>query len=254
MQNIVVSLVVAACFVLPAVSASAVTEGSGLTTKVGRPGTSWSQTLNLNAGELVNVLITYTNQSEFVQKYVTIRDTLPAGATFKSGSAYLFNAAAPQGAQQADTLTTSGIHTGAIKPGQNVFVQFQMTMPGMNQIDCGSRQVVNRADAVSASGNKTYTAQNTLSVSRSCAVTTQPVPPTTTTSTPAAPVVTTATATATTGTTQRTAPVQTVATTPNADSKSLVNTGPGSILLIALVAALVGTLGSRIVLYRLFGS
>lgn len=272
------------------VAASAATPSSGLSGKVGRPGTSWTDSVAVAPGAVVNVLIAYTNENASVgQKFVLLRDTLPTGASFNTGSAYLFTKAVPTGAQQADTLTTSGISTGALKPGETAMIQFQMTMPSATSLACGKNVLVNRADGASRTGNKTYATSNNIIIKRDCTLTPPPAPapaPTPTPTPPAAPTPTTSVAIvaidASVNTTNNTynypatpqvaaahtttpVPAATVASSnTNArpvasadkatDSKTLVNTGPGSILVLVIVASLIGFFGSRFMLYRLLGA
>lgn len=269
-KGLLVGLALFSGLIVSAAPVSAATQGVGLSVKVGRPGTSWSSTLAVNTGEAVNVLITYTNQGEFLQKYVTISDSLPAGASFKAGSAYLFTPSAPAGVQQADTLIGNGISTGALKPGETAFIQFQMALPASISVACGSVQLTNQVSGTSYTGSKTYGANTAITVNQPCAVTT--TPPASPPVTPAiTAVVTPAVATTVNTTTARvasantTVPAQshasTVSTIPvvaatnsAADSKTLVNTGPGNVLFIALIATVVGAVGSRFVLYRLLGA
>lgn len=267
---------VVACATVFVAPAAAITQGTGLSGSVGRPGTQWSSALSVNPGETVNVLIQYTNKTSAAgkQQHITITDTLPQGATFANGSAYLYTPAAPNGVKQADTLTTTGISTGTLKAGETAYIQFELFIPGSTQIACGTSNLVNKISAINQAGTKTYAAQNTIAVTKQCPATT-PATTTTTTSSPTTtttntttttsttpatttsttPATTTSTSTSTTPTTTTTTSTAKLSTPSDSDNtpQTLVNTGSksGSILGIFVAAALVGVALYRFALPRL---
>ncbi|MBC7581366.1 hypothetical protein H7097_00675 [Aeromicrobium sp.] len=274
-------LAFAASILVSMVPAYAATASTGLTASAARPGTAWASSVSAPAGEIVNVLLTYVNDNQSGQKFVIIQDTLPTGATYLPGSAYLFSPAGSPGVKQADTITTSGISTGALKPGGVSYIQFQMKLPPAANLNCGNNSLTNRAVGSSRTGNKTYAASSAIIATRTCTAALAPAatPPqpvatpavpavvkqvnkavnilavdnsvhTTNNQTPATPQVASATTTAA-APAPTSAAIQPVATT---SAKGLVNTGPGSIIGLFLVAVIVGTIGSRLVLYRLLGA
>jgi hypothetical protein len=252
-----ISLIALVAMAMPA-TVYAAELGSGLTGSVGRPGTQWSTTLTANPGEVVNVLIQYTNKNQTNQQYVTITNALPKGATFNATSAYLYTPSSPSGTQQADTLTTSGIRTGLLKPGETAAIQFQMTMPSADKLACGANDLVNTINGVSRSGNKAYSAQNTIRINKQCQApapatnTTKPTPPAAATTTQAvAPVTTTTTAAsapATATTTTTTASTQSTASKSDSGKESLVNTGAGSVFGLFAAVAIIGAAFHRFVI------
>jgi hypothetical protein len=285
------SLSILASLLLAAVPASAASS-SGLEVFVGRPGTSWSDKIQVTPGDGVNVLIKYTNLNAGTQKSVVVTDILPQGAVYSAGSTFLFAPGGPaSGTKQQDKLTSSGIPLGTLTPGAVAFIQFTMTMPKANALDCGKTTLMNRATA--AGKNKSSDAGAMIVVNRQCAqapttTPTQPATPTTHNTTPPTSTTnvsvvnidastttidnsfntasntttaqvqtastTTAGATTAAATNQYAQTPQTAQTANTTNAKTLVNTGVGSMAVIFLVAVVVGTFGSRFVLYRMLGA
>ncbi len=283
--SVVSGLVIVAGTLLSSATTFAATASDGLATWVARPGGTWADTVTVAPGETINIYISYTNMNTSGQKYVMLTDALPSGASFSPGSAYLYTPAVPSATKQADTLTTTGISTGALRPGEKAGIQFQATMPTAANLSCGVNKLKNVANGTSRTGNRTYTASAKIVVKRDCSTPTPPPTPAPTTSPTAATTSTPSTSltvvsidasvhdsynttsspqvasASTTAKTTDNAPTSADAATDDqpktqqnqasADAKSLVSTGPGNIIAIFLAAVAIGAVGSRLVLYRL---
>lgn len=226
---------------------------------VARPGTQWSSTLTVNPGETINLFMKYTNtSSKTTQKHVVLREVLPKGVTFKPGSAYLYTPADPDGTQQANTLPTSGIAAGILKPGESASVQFQIIMPASSKISCGKSTVTNNMTAETRTG-KTFTTANRIIVDNQCPITTQP----STTTTSSAPNTTTTTTSSSDTPTVTTAVADTTSSSNAASNDSnsdeskdvesantLVETGFGQVFSIFAIATVVGVIAYRLVLQK----
>ncbi len=127
----------------------------------------WVETYTAQPGETVDYLLKYKNTGTVTQKDVVIKDSLPAGMTYVSGSTVLGNPANPAGVKASDNVTTStGINVGTYNPGQNAWVIFSAKAPAESKLVCGVNTLVNKETVETDNGSKSDTA--TVTVTKEC--------------------------------------------------------------------------------------
>jgi len=101
--------------------------------------TSWSESVNVKPGEVVNYLIDYTNTSSIQQNDVVIKDYLPAGLTYIAGSTKVFNSTNPDGLKVSDNIVSnSGINIGNYKANAGAYVMFKAQVVENDMLpECG---------------------------------------------------------------------------------------------------------------------
>lgn len=127
---------------------------------------TWAKTSQAGPGENLNYLISYQNQTNATQR-VTLSDVAPEATTLVAGSTYI-QTPAGKSVKQADTLTTTGITTGKLKPNDKVYVQFQLRMPTKAHLTCGDNTIVTQGKAQVASNDKQYSSRTTVTVHKDC--------------------------------------------------------------------------------------
>jgi len=127
----------------------------------------WANSATAEADELVKYLLTIRNTSQAVLNDVNVKDILPADQTYVSGSTKLFNNANPSGITVADGVTSeNGINIGSLGAGEVAYVGFRANVAGIESLECGLNEMVNRGQVTTGSLSDEDTA--TVNVERIC--------------------------------------------------------------------------------------
>jgi len=131
-------------------------------------GKTWVDgTAKAKAGQNVLYKVTYQNTGTTQQDNVSLRDMLPAGVTYNTGSSVIANATT--GGQYKATkggITTTGYNAGSYQPKGNVFFKFSAKLPTEDKLKCGTNTLVNTVRATTSAGYKEDTA--TVTVDKEC--------------------------------------------------------------------------------------
>jgi uncharacterized repeat protein (TIGR01451 family) len=128
----------------------------------------WVENYVAQPGEKVDYLIQYRNTGNTSQANVIVKDTLPAGMTYVTGSTVLANGSQPNGAPAADTVTTTGLNIGTYAPNASAWVRFSATVAANDKLtSCGPNTLHNVASVTSEGGTKTDAAD--VTVTKTCA-------------------------------------------------------------------------------------
>ncbi len=130
---------------------------------------SWTESLNANAGDLVDFRIHYKNTGTVVQENVSIRDDLPKGMTLVEGSARYFSSktnGAWKVIEDKDAITTSGVDFGSFGANGGMYVALQARVGDADTLECGKNTLVNRAVVTTPNGTKNDSA--TVIVEKEC--------------------------------------------------------------------------------------
>ena len=127
---------------------------------------NWVENYAAQPGETVDYLLEYKNTGSTVQKDVMVKDVLPAGMTYVSGSTVLGNPSNPAGVKTNDTVTTTGLNVGTYNPGQNAWIIFSAKAPALEALTCGQNNLVNKQIVETDNGSKSDTA--TVTVEKKC--------------------------------------------------------------------------------------
>lgn len=106
-----------------------------ITTNVRKANTKdeWGDNLNVKVGDEIEYQILYENIGDENQNNVMIRDILPNGIEYISGSTRLWNANYPEGTTNTDdAIATTGINIGNYAPGTNAYIRFKGKVTGKN--------------------------------------------------------------------------------------------------------------------------
>lgn len=124
--------------------------------------TGWKESVTAKPGEKVNYLVTYKNTGTTNQNNVVLKDTLPKGTEYVSGTTYVANATNPNGlliGKNSDTATTTGMNIGNYAPGAAAYVKFTAKVSANDKLPvCGTNKLVNKAEIQTDNGNKSDTA------------------------------------------------------------------------------------------------
>ena len=120
-------------------------------------------------GEEVEYKIKYKNTGTTQQNDVVIKDKLPAGIVYVSGSTEVSNSATDNKwtAITNDNIVGSGINIGSYAPGGAAYIKFKAKVTNNTSLEkCGVNTLVNTATAETNNGNKSDTAN--VTVSKTC--------------------------------------------------------------------------------------
>jgi|JI10StandDraft_1071094.scaffolds.fasta_scaffold105337_2 uncharacterized repeat protein (TIGR01451 family) len=127
----------------------------------------WVENYVAQPGETVDYLIQYRNTGNTSQANVMVKDTLPAGMTYVTGSTVLANGSQPDGAAAADTVTTTGLNIGTYAPNASAWVRFSAKVPANDKLTaCGPNTLHNVATVETSAGNKSDSAD--VTVTKTC--------------------------------------------------------------------------------------
>ncbi|MDO4219837.1 MAG: LPXTG cell wall anchor domain-containing protein [Candidatus Saccharibacteria bacterium] len=111
-------------------------------------GKEWSETVNAKAGDKVRYRIQFKNTGNTTLKNVVIRDNLPAGMTYVSGSTVLYNKANTNGKTLSDGIVSkSGINIGSYDKGTEATIYFYATVNESLKDNCEDSTLTNVADS-----------------------------------------------------------------------------------------------------------
>lgn len=120
----------------------------------------WSKDLRgVKAGAILEYRMIYTNIGNVSQKNVHMRDALPKGLTYVSGSAEMCNSILGKYvklSQEADDhfLKTGWIKLGSYAPNSNVIVRYKMKVEDAEYMNCGYNSYTNIVSVVTDDGTK----------------------------------------------------------------------------------------------------
>lgn len=127
----------------------------------------WVENYAAQPGEVVDFVVDYRNTGGVAQQNVIVKDTLPAGMTYVSGSTVLANGSQPNGAAAADTVTTTGLNIGTYAPNASAWVRFSAKVAANDKLEaCGPNTLKNVASVTTGGVSKTDDA--TVTVSKTC--------------------------------------------------------------------------------------
>ena len=124
---------------------------------------NWSKSVNAKPGDNVDFKIEYKNTGSIIQDNVVVKDRIPYGMILNNSSVKLYNAKAPNGATQNDSVVQNGLNVGAYKPNGN----FAVTLSAKIRDDiksCGPTELVNTVTINTANGNKQDTAKAVVNI------------------------------------------------------------------------------------------
>lgn len=102
-----------------------------------KSGSSWSETVKATAGSEIRYRIAFKNTGNTTLENVVIRDTLPAGITYKAGTTMLGEKKLADGVVSKD-----GINIGSVAAGKTVYVYFYATVD-KNLDECKAHTLTN---------------------------------------------------------------------------------------------------------------
>ncbi len=113
-------------------------------------------------GDKVDYQIYFKNTGGTQLKDVVIKDTLPAGMTYITGSTYLHNSDGTK--QVADGVTAGGIIIGGYMPDGDAYIKFTAQVAVNDKLPvCGTNTLINTAKATTDAGSIEDTANVTVS-------------------------------------------------------------------------------------------
>jgi len=125
--------------------------------------TEWKENVTAKVGTTVDYLVTYKNTGTTTQNDVVIKDTLPKGLSYVTGSTKLANGSNPSGVAVSDKIVqASGINIGNYGAGSNAFVMFSAKVNESSTYTCGVNTLRNVAVVETNNGAKQDTADVTL--------------------------------------------------------------------------------------------
>ena len=135
----------------------------------------WVKNYTAKAGETVDYLIQYKNTGNVQQDGVTIRDTLPAGETYVTGSTIFATSKNPTGTKASDNIANgTGINIGSYSAGGGAWAEFSAKVADNDQLpNCGDNTLVNTAKVTTGGGSISDTAN--VVVNKECKPPVNPV-------------------------------------------------------------------------------
>ena len=90
----------------------------------------WGDKVYAIPGESFRFRIGVSNMSSEMFKNLTLRNILPTGLSYISGSTQIYNAKHPKGVTLSDNIITDmGVNIGDYAPGANAWIYFDATTP-----------------------------------------------------------------------------------------------------------------------------
>lgn len=131
--------------------------------------TTWGETAAVAPGDTVQYRIKYSNTSTVQQNDVVVRDTLPAGVSYVTGTTKLYNNLFPNGKAMSDNITGAGINIGHHSGGSASFVVFDAKVAANDTLAvCGPNTLKNIAKVETDYGTKQDDAD--VTVTKTCVV------------------------------------------------------------------------------------
>lgn len=118
---------------------------------------TFKESVSVNPGTLVDYQIHYKNTSGQNVRNVVVKDALPAGVTYQSGTSYLLTS---EGSKQiADGITTTGINIGGFDADGDAYIKFTAKVTSNDQLTvCGTNTLTNTATVITDLGSASDTA------------------------------------------------------------------------------------------------
>ena len=113
--------------------------------------TTWSKSVKAKPGDKVEYQVQYKNTGTLTQENVILKDKLPTGLTFVSGSTKLKNANYTTPKTMEDGITKDGLNIGNYTAGSNAYVLYAATIDNKDDLTCTLK---NRVFAVTQNGTK----------------------------------------------------------------------------------------------------
>lgn len=129
--------------------------------------TEYKDSVTAKPGDTLEYRIEYKNTGALKHSNVVIKDTLPAHVSYIPGSTTLKNSNNPNGKSIADGVTTTGVNIGDYLGGANAFVKFNAKVANVNELECGTNKLTNKATVQVGNGTKQDTADTI--VNKECA-------------------------------------------------------------------------------------
>lgn len=127
----------------------------------------WVENYAAQPGETVDYIIRYKNTGETTMDNVVVKDTLPAGMTYVTGSTLMANSNYPNGTQVSDNVTKGGINIGSYTSGANAWVRFSAKVADNDKLPiCGVNTLKNVGTVDTDYGNKSDDA--VVTVTKKC--------------------------------------------------------------------------------------
>ncbi len=137
-------------------------------------GTStWKNTIDAKAGEVVQFMIAYKNTGTTEEDNVVVRDNLPPDTSLVPGTTYLKNSTYPTGLGKlstSDALATNGINITNYAPGGAAYVTFNVQLPGDDKLQCGDNTFTN-VGVVKPQGLSEFYNTAYVHITKTCAAT-----------------------------------------------------------------------------------
>lgn len=122
---------------------------------------TFKETVAVNPGDKVDYQIHFKNTTGETASNVVIKDVLPAGITYVSGTSYLLNSAGTK--QIADGVTAGGAIIGSYDEDGDAYIKFTAVVAANNALaTCGTNTLVNTASATTEIATATDTATVTV--------------------------------------------------------------------------------------------
>ena len=136
---------------------------------------SWVETANAKSGDTVQFQIHAKNTGSAGIQNLVIRDILPKGLNYATGSTKLYNTSNPKGLKVSDNvIQNSGINIGSYQPNGDAYVRFDATVSAENSLPvCGDNTLTNIAQASDQKIVKNDTAS--VKVTKKCETPKNPV-------------------------------------------------------------------------------
>lgn len=133
---------------------------------------TFKESVSVNPGDKVDYQIHFKNTTGETAKNVVIKDTLPAGVTYVSGTSYLLNSAGTK--QIADGVTAGGAIIGTYDENGDAYIKFTATVVANSALaTCGVNTLTNSATVTTDLGSASDTAVVTVTKT-GCTTTTTP--------------------------------------------------------------------------------
>lgn len=121
---------------------------------------TFKESVNVKPGALVDYQIHYKNTSGQNVRDVVIKDALPAGVTYQSGTSYLLTSTGSK--QIADGVTTTGVNIGGFDADGDAYIKFTAKVTSNDKLAvCGTNTLTNTATVITDLGSASDTAKVT---------------------------------------------------------------------------------------------
>ncbi|MGB3024160.1 MAG: hypothetical protein WBB39_05145 [Candidatus Saccharimonadales bacterium] len=119
----------------------------------------WSNRVAANVGESVEYRLTYTNTGTTTQNNVVMKDILPKGLSYTTGSSKLYNTSNPGGKAVGDSIDQGGSIIGTYTANANAIYVFGASVTKDAVAVCGDNVITNTASVETSNGNLQDTAE-----------------------------------------------------------------------------------------------